>query len=298
MKNYKITLFTPAYNRADTLTRLYNCIKEQYYKNFEWIIVDDGSKDNTKEVVEGFLSNDNDFPIIFIQQENKGKHIATNVAVQKASGDFFITIDSDDTFKPEALQTFLDEWEKIDDSEKPKYKGISCRTCDINGNFNGNHLPDKYLDCNDLDLRFKYKITGELWGMTRIEVIKEFPFPEVKGLHFYPENILWDEVGKKYKTRFIDLPLRYYINDTENALTNKQNSAAKETFFMRIHFVNDCWEYSKYDKKYFLKNIVGLSRDGLASGKKFGEIIKIPNTFGKKMLTLLSFPLGYILYKR
>jgi hypothetical protein len=215
-----------------------------------------------------------------------------------ASGDFFITIDSDDTFRPDALNKFIDEWKKIPDSDKPKFKGISCRTCDLNGKVNGGSLPSEHLDCSDLDLRFKYKVEGELWGMTRIDVIKEFPYPEIEGLHFYPENIHWNEVGRKYLTRFVDIPLRYYINDTDNSLTGKNSSSAKELFFMREHFVNDCWDYFKYDRKHFIKNIIGLSRDGLAGGKGFSEIMSVPNTFGKKCLTLITFPVGWILTKK
>lgn len=298
MHNYRITLFTPAYNRADTLPRLFDCIKNQTYSNFEWIIVDDGSQDNTKDVVNGFISERPDLDIIYKYQTNHGKHIATNAASAIATGDFFITIDSDDAFKPEALSVFLSEWDKIENADKHKYKGISCRTCDVNGNLNGKPLPSEYLDCTELDLRFKHKVEGELWGMTRMDVIREFPYPEIDGLHFYPENIHWNEVGRKYITRFIDNPLRFYINDTDNALTGKNNSAVKETFYMRCHFINDCWDYYKYDRKYFIKNIAGLSRDGLATGRKFKEIIKIPNTAFKKFLTLLLFPFAFILYKK
>ena len=298
MSNYKVTIFTPSYNRASTLPRLYECIKNQIYKNIEWIIVDDGSSDNTKEVVNKFIQENPEFNIIYKYQTNHGKHIATNVAVDIANGDFFITIDSDDTFKPEAIKVLVDEWDKISDAQKLLFKGISCRTCDQNNNLNGTHLSSHFVDCNDLDLRFKYKITGELWGMTRTKIMREFPYPSISGLHFYPENIHWDAVGRKYKTRFIDVALRYYINDQQNALTSSKNSSAKETFFMREHFINDCWDYHKYDRKFFLKNIVGLSRDGIASGKKFKEIIKVPNSFYKKVLTFISFPIGFVLNKK
>ncbi|MEE1154153.1 MAG: glycosyltransferase family 2 protein [Acutalibacteraceae bacterium] len=296
MNNYKVTLFTPAYNRANTLPRLFECVKNQTYNNIEWIIIDDGSSDNTKEVVEGFLTETLDFPLIYKYQTNHGKHIATNVAVEMATGDFFVTIDSDDAFKPNAIEMFLQEWDKIPDNEKKNYKGISCRTCDLNEKMNGEPLPKSPLDCTDLDLRMIHKVEGELWGMTRMDVIREFPYPQIEGLHFYPENIHWDTVGRKYKTRFVDIPLRYYINDTGNALTNKTTTTSKETYFMRVHFINDCWDYFKYDRKYFIKQTVGLTRDGLYSKKTLGEILKTPNTFSKKLLTLLAMPLGCVLY--
>lgn len=298
MSLYKFTLFTPSYNRAATLPRLFECLKAQTFKDFEWIIIDDGSCDNTAEVVKAFIAEKSDFEITYKYQVNSGKHVATNEAAKIARGEFFITIDSDDALKENALEILLDEWEKIPDGEKARYKGISCRTCNEKGIVNGCPLSSKYLDCTDLDLRFKYKIDGELWGMTKLEIIKSNPYPAVKGLHFYPENIYWNNIGRKYITRFADIPLRVYINDQENALTGKNNIAYKETFFMRVHFINECWDYFKYNPKVFLKHAVGLSRDGLLCGKKPKEIFKIPNTFAKKCLTVLLFPVGYVLYKK
>lgn len=299
MENPFITVFTPAYNRADTLPRVFEGLKKQTYKNFEWIIIDDGSSDNTKEVVEEILNEKVFFNITYKYQQNSGKHIAINRAVEIAKGEFFIILDSDDTCTDNALECFVEEWYKIPENERNDYYGISCRCCDLDGNIVGTPMSADYIDCNDLDLRLKYKIKGELWGMTRIEILKNTPFPEIEGLHFYPENIYWHNIGRKYKSRYINKALRYYINDTDNALTaSKKTSALKETFFMRKHFINDCWDYVKYDRKKFLLQIIGLSRDGLAYGLRFSEIRKIPNTAFKRFLTVLFYPAGYILFKR
>ncbi len=298
MDSYIFTVFTPSYNRANTLPRLFECLKNQTLKSFEWIIINDGSQDETEKVVKGFINENPDFEIIYKYQTNSGKHIATNEAAKMARGKFFITIDSDDAIKDNALEILLNKWNKIPESEREKFKGVSCRTCNTDNKINGCSLPSEYVDCSDLDFRFKNKITGELWGMTRLEIIKNHPYPTVKGLHFYPENIYWNNIGRKYITRFIDLPLRIYINDQANALTDKNNSSYKETLFMRIHFINECWDYFKYNPKYFVKQIIGLNRDGLLNNKKFKEIIKIPNTGVKKLLTFLTYPIGYILYKK
>ena len=118
MTEYTFSVFTPSYNRAKTLPRLYEALKRQTYRNFEWIIVDDGSADNTKETVEKFISDRPDFNITYKYQTNKGKHIATNVAAQIAKGEFFITIDSDDSVKDNALETFINEWNKIPDKDR------------------------------------------------------------------------------------------------------------------------------------------------------------------------------------
>jgi len=187
---------------------------------------------------------------------------------------------------------------KIPNEDRSKYKGISCRTCNESGKTNGCPLPSERFDCSDLDLRLKYKIDGEMWGMTKLEIIRANPYPCVSGLHFYPENIYWDNIGRKYITRFIDTPLRYYINDQENSLTGNAYSAHRETIFVRLHFINECWDYAKSNPKFFIKQFVGLSRDGLLNGKRFSEIKKMPDTFSKRALAVIFYPMGYFLYKK
>ncbi|WP_294908985.1 glycosyltransferase family 2 protein [uncultured Ruminococcus sp.] len=299
MDNIEITVFTPSYNRAATLPRAYECLKKQTYRNFEWIIIDDGSSDNTKEVVEGFKKENPFFDIIYVFQENQGKHVATNNAVRICRGNFFITLDSDDACTDDALEVFLDEWNKIPAENQSGYYGISCRTCDKNGVINGTPMNVPYIDSCDLDLKFKYKITGELWGMIRTDVMREFPFPVVEGYHYYPENIIWSSVGRKYKSRYINKALRYYINDQENAVTNvDRKKATKEKFPMHLHYVNNCWDYRKYNRKRYLEHIVAITRDGMANNYTPKEIRKMVKPGFRRFLVTLFSPVGIFLYKR
>lgn len=295
-KNF-ITVFTPTYNRAHTLPRVFEGLKKQTFHNFEWIIVDDGSSDHTQDVIRGFQEEKPFFPVVSRYQENSGKHVAINRAVEIAKGEFFIILDSDDTCTEDALEVFLREWEKI--PEKEKFCGISCRCQDENGNIVGTPMESAYLDATELDFKLVHKIKGELWGMTRTDILRENPFPEEEGLHFYPENIYWNNLGRRYQTRYLNVALRCYINDTANAITaSKRLDAMKETFFMRVHFINECWDYAKYDLPRFLLQFVGLSRDGLTYGHGFRKICAIPNTTFKRCLAVLAFPAGYLLYIR
>ena len=111
--NYKYlaTVFTPTYNRARLLKRLYESLKEQSDKDFEWIIVDDGSKDNTEEVVQGFIK-EKSIPIKYLKKENEGKHIAINVGCDMAEGELFFIVDSDDYIPKEAIEEVKRDWKK------------------------------------------------------------------------------------------------------------------------------------------------------------------------------------------
>jgi glycosyltransferase involved in cell wall biosynthesis len=99
------TVFTATYNRAHTLHRVYESLKEQTYRQFEWLIVDDGSTDTTRTLVETWQQEAN-FLISYYYQENQGKHVAINRGVQEARGEYFLIIDSDDTCVPQTLERF------------------------------------------------------------------------------------------------------------------------------------------------------------------------------------------------
>ena len=101
-----LTILTPTYNRAGMLPQLYNSLKKQACKDFEWVIVDDGSKDNTQEVVKAWLLG-SDFPIRYFYKENGGKHTALNYAVQKIESELTFIVDSDDALTIDAVETIL-----------------------------------------------------------------------------------------------------------------------------------------------------------------------------------------------
>ena len=160
----KITVCTPTYNRANVLHRVFDSLKSQSYKNFEWIIIDDGSKDETDKVIQTFIEK-SEMNIRYYYQENQGKHNALNKAVSFAEGELFVIADSDDRFKPNSLEVIAKTWLSIPQEKRKEYKGISCRCVDENGGLIGsNSFEEPYLDINELDYRYKKKYTGELWG--------------------------------------------------------------------------------------------------------------------------------------
>lgn len=272
-----ITVFTPAYDRAHTLHRVYESLKSQTYQEFEWIVVDDGSSDDTKAVVERFIAEKPFFEIRYFYQTNQGKHIATNRAVREARGEFFITLDSDDACKENALESFLQAWNTIPEAEREKYKGISCRCCksETPDKIIGTHLPKKVLDSSDHELRYRYRVKGELWGMTRRQLMLENPYPEIKGLHYYPEGVYWGRLGLDYITRYVDEPLRYYYAEgtaKENQLTKKLH--AKETYYAREYMLSKAMidTYFWYNPVNFWMQAVGFVRDGLLTGRSVKQL--------------------------
>lgn len=291
----RVTVFTPTYNRANVLHRVYNSLVNQTYRDFTWLIIDDGSTDNTRTVVENFVS-EGLISINYVFQDNKGKHIATNNAVKMSQSELFIIADSDDAFVPESLQKLVAAWDSISDVDKPGYKGVICRCFDSNTKRPIGTFPKQVFDSNDIDGYFKLKLNFEKWMLLRTDVLREFPFPgEGLGLKFFPETVIWRAMARKYKTRYISDPLREYYRDQENALTHADTPRFRENLFLWVHYVNDMMDYFWSMPLIFIKAFVGINRDAIVTGRTFVQILQLPNKGWKKVITAIFYPIGWML---
>lgn len=291
-----ITVFTPTYNRKQTIHRVYDSLINQTYKNFEWLIVDDGSTDGTKDLIDNYKAQ-SPFPIRYYYQENAGKHNAVNKAVALAKGEMFIIADSDDSFIPESFEVFIKYWSEATDEERKKLKGISCRCIEENGTLIGDKdVPEPYLDKSELEAKFVEHFNYEMWGMLRTDVLREFPFPAVKGLRYFPESVVWDRIARKYETRYINKGLRIYYSDQGNATTNhKSVSRARENYYLWLHYLNEVYDYLKYDRMLLFKSAVGIVRDGLVSGRSMKDILSDVELTKVRILVISLSPAGFIL---
>jgi len=294
----KFTIATATYNRADVLHRVYESLNAQTNQDFEWIIVDDGSSDHTADLVQKWIQ-ESAYPIHYFYQENSGKHMAVNAAVEHAKGEFFVIADSDDTFKPEALEVLLNYWEQIPEKDRHEFRGVTCRCYDVlNGTPIGTEFEGGVHDILGIESAFKYPYQFEMWGINRTDVMREFPFPDTRGqgLAFYPESIIWHRMGLKYKVRFVNDPLRAYYRDQKNATTAKKRNRSKENIHLWTHYLNDLLGFFWYRPMAFVKAAIGLSMDGLLLHQSFGEIMSTPNSFMGKLLVFVLFPVGFALY--
>lgn len=205
----EFTVFTPTFNRAGLLARVYQCLMNQTFRDFEWLIVDDGSSDGTADVVRRWQQQ-NRMEIVYLHQENRGKHAAFNRAVGHARGKLFLNLDSDDACVPETLQRLLGHWEGIPRDLRGDFSGVTCQCMDESGNLLGSAFPEPFVDAHPTEFLSKHRIKGEKWGFHRTEILREFPFPEIAGERFVPEGLVWNRIGRRYKLRFVNDPLRIY----------------------------------------------------------------------------------------
>jgi glycosyltransferase involved in cell wall biosynthesis len=215
---YLFTVFTPTYNRAHTLHRVYQSLEVQTYRDFEWLIIDDGSTDNTHEIVKAW-QKESKFVIRYILQDNSGKHVAFNRGVKEAKGKLFLTFDSDDACLPNALERFKYYWDSIPNNLKNHFSAVTALCVNQHGNLVGDLFPFDITDSNSIEIKTKHNVYGEKWGFQKTDILKEFPFPELAGEKFITEAIVWNRIAKKYKTRYVNEKLRIYHEESSDSLT-------------------------------------------------------------------------------
>lgn len=197
-----VSVVTSTYEREKTLPRLYESLCQQSFRDFEWVLVDDGSSDGSEALVRGW-AEEADFPIVYHWQENRGMGIGRNRAIEWASGEYCALIDSDDWYLPQALERMVATWETIPAERRGDFANVEGLRVDPEGELVIDHYPADVFDSNYFELRALHGIEGDSIGMYRREVLSAFPFPEDLGWHVTPA-ITWNRIATRYETRFVN----------------------------------------------------------------------------------------------
>ncbi|MFS4481922.1 glycosyltransferase family 2 protein [Hyunsoonleella sp. 2307UL5-6] len=292
MYNYTFTVFTATYNRAHTIHRVYDSLKTQTFKDFEWLIIDDGSTDDTEKIIKKWMSEAN-FEIRYFKKNNGGKHTAFNLGVQKANGELFLPLDSDDSCIPEALEIFDKTWNEIED--KSSFSAVTGLCRDASGELVGQKYPKDIFDSDSIELKYIHKVNGEKWGFQKTDVLKEFPFPEPKDLKLYPEAVIWNKISRKYKTRFINQTLRIYIQGEDSYTKAPIKKFAKASAIWHTSVLNDTIDYFWNNPLAFFKTAVHYTRFTFHSKTVFFSNLK--NNLAR-FVVIMSLPVAMLVYIR
>ena len=213
-----ITILTPTYNRADYLEKLYGTLCRQTNKDFCWMVVDDGSTDNTREKMAGFMQRA-EIDIESMTKENGGKHTALNMGMKYIRTELVFIVDSDDYLPPDAIQIILDYHEKYrKDKEKLHLCGYSFLRFYSNGKVNTAFFPKDEEIATYLQVRINGGIGGDKAEVFYSDALREYPFPEIEGEKFLAEDVIWMRMSEKYKMVHINRCI--YISDyLEGGLT-------------------------------------------------------------------------------
>lgn len=295
-----LTFFTPSYNRAKFLPRLFDCLKAQTNRNFVWILVCDGSSDNTDEIAKELLAQEV-FPMMFISKENGGKHSAFKVALENTKTEFFICMDDDDIYSPESANTYLEEWARIKEEGKTDEIGaIRTVAQRSDGCFASNitvNVGDR-CDVSTLDRTYIQHVYQENWSCYRTEALKSVDlFPAhywLKEQHkFFLEGIWQGRFARKYKSRYYHVGLRKYTDDAEVSLMRsaKSRNHYLNMFINEKMILDEQLDYIRKSPKQLIQDVmlVGILRSKLKIS--FRELQKNTSSKLLRMLFLVTAPL-------
>lgn len=237
----EITVFTPTFNRAYTLGKLYNSLKNQTCKDFEWLVIDDGSSDNTKELFSEWTKGKGDFPIRYYYKNNGGKHRAINYGLERANGRLFFIVDSDDYVIEDAIETILNEEKKI---EKNKYNlaGLGFNKGRDEHTIVGDTFSGESLIASSIDRR-KYNIKGDKAEVFYTQILKKYKFPEFPGENFITESVVWFKIADDgYKIKWIN-KIIYICEYLDNGLTKNSINLALNNYMGYTYSIRQSLKY-------------------------------------------------------
>ena len=206
-------------------------------------------------------------------------------------------MDSDDRCVPHALERFAYHWFNIPEKERSKFAGVTALCVDEKGNIIGTPFPCKHwMDSDNLEIKYRYKVKGDKWGFIRTDVLRQFPFPEHIPGHV-PESVVWSQIARLYKTRFVNEPLLICHNDANNRLSNTKDPAkyALGHLYWKQQILSNEIDYFRYDPLTFILDAIRLTRFYLHCKNK-KEIKYLPDSTLGKILTIMGAPFGLLWY--
>ena len=262
-----ITVFTPAYNRAHTIGRTYESLKKQKNKNFIWLIVDDGSTDDTARLVKKWQEEEKEFVIQYVYKKNGGMHTAHNTAYDLIDTELNICIDSDDMLAENAIEIIYDKWQSV---KEEGYAGIIGLDADFDGNIIGQGFKEG-LKATTLSGYYSSGGKGDKKLVYRTDIIKSVPPYPV-----FP--------GEKY----VALAYKYveYQDDGSSATMWKQYMKNPKgfAFWRKI-----CMKYPMSKKRLWIDSIHYVSESIISGNNRFLQ--ESP----KRAMTIIAIPFGLLL---
>ena len=283
-----VTVFTPTYNRAYCLSKCYESLLRQSSKDFLWMVIDDGSTDNTKELVSEWTGRDNGFEIQYIYKENGGLHTGYNTAIANADTELMVCVDSDDYLTDDAIEVIVRTWRE---RGSEKFAGIVALDRYENGEIIGDPLPDlEHINLIDLWIN-KYKIrSGDRKNVVRTEVYKGVaPMPVFEGERNFNPHYMHMQISEKYDFLVLNQPLcvvEYQPDGMTNNIFHQYYDSPKSFAEGRKQAM--CFPGAKFP--FVFKQCIHYVSSSIFSRNKH-FISESP----KKFLTVVAIPFGVLL---
>lgn len=281
-----LTVFTPAYNRAHTLARTYESLLRQDCKDFIWLVIDDGSNDNTAEIVRKWQANANGFEIRYIYKQNGGMHTAHNTAYENIDTELNVCIDSDDCMSQGAVRIILKKWEQVRDKG---YAGLIGLDADMNtGKIIGTGFTAGMTETTLSDY-YSHGGSGDKKLIYRTDIIKKYPpYPVFEGEKYVALAYKYRLIDQDYKLAVLNeilCDVEYQADGSSMNMLNQYYRNPKGFAFWR----KVCMKYPESKKRVFLDCIHYVSSSIISKNRRF--ISESP----RKGLTIAAIPFGVLL---
>tara|TARA_R110002050_G_scaffold270114_2_gene413062 strand:+ start:13056 stop:13970 length:915 start_codon:yes stop_codon:yes gene_type:complete len=285
------TIFTPCYNSEQFIQRVYESLCEQEFKDFEWLLVEDCSTDDTLEILKGFQGKGNLNVTIIKNETNQFLSENFNIAVAQAQGEFFIPLGHDDRFHDEkGLQLIWEECEKIVDNEK--VAGVWTKCITQSGKLVGKDGPADYEIANFFDVFEKYVWQVEWFPCYKTDILKDYPF-YTDQLRYYPEGLVWGRIAKKYELLFSSKVTRtYFVNENANALTKRSRSqVAQAVVEQQKVWINDFLQEADFSFKFRVRMVLSYTLHSVILKIKYSNVVLDLKPLKYRVAASVLFPL-------
>lgn len=289
VKNIKLTILTPSYNRGHLLPQVFASLQRQTVKDFEWLVIDDGSTDNTEDYMQSLPIID--FPVQYYRKENGGKHTAMNYSHPYIRGKSVLILDSDDYLIPETVEIILNDWKKYMNESSVGVLSYE------RGGRNGEIISERadvsdYYVSDDIHFIVNHGVRGDRAEVVRTEVFKKYPLPAHKNEKFMSEGWLWNNIAKHYQTVYIQKVI-YICEYLDGGLTK---SGRKLRMQSPLNMMDSCKTFFQNEVclKMQIKEMLLYCVYGLCSDLPLSKWLKKSGRPGQIMAML---PIGCVLFQ-
>lgn len=289
-----ITVLTATWNRAHSLPRLFDSLLRQTDPGFEWVVADDGSADDTREVVEE-MARRAPFPVRYLRQENGGRHTALNRGAAVAAGELLVVMDSDDWFDDRAIERFRHHWESIPAGERGSFAAVAGLCAYPGGGVIGTLFPAPVFDSDFLSIRAVHRVAGDKKELFRTELVRRHPFPEFPGERRVPFSYLLNRLAAEGRARFFNevVAVKEYLPDGLSAKIDRVRM--ESPLGSRLGSLEVAAFPGPLPWRFRARKQANCVRYALHAGDRPWSGMA---RWRAPWLAVVSVPLGYLLYQR
>lgn len=299
----RFTVFTATYNRARTLRRTYESLCRQTHRDFEWLVVDDGSSDATDALVAGWQREGRIEEIRYLYQDNGGKHTAWRRALEHARGPLLVEVDSDDELTPDALAVFDRHWTRLERrADRGRFLDVRALCLGPDGAPLSRHrFPADVWEGNLLELIFCHRLLFEqvtAWHLERLRSAAPVPerFAYDDRARNFSEGIRWARAARHHDTLFLNAFLRVYHFDGDNSYCRGFNLGRPDRFYNNIvadrYFVQENLDHFRSWPQHFVKAMIRYTSNSLVVGTRLARQLDDWQGAGARALWLATLPAG------